>query len=301
MTTMKYSFNDIHNDYMILRRMLQKNGWTHGTQVFFMNHVGAPLQTQYIEEYPDTIIIATNHGEPWDIAYDGIWEPHERTHAYWSSNPGNTKLQKRFGHDYPVYTIGWHLTPISPFLANNDPKVVVFAPIHPLPGNGWLHPTHRAANVRAYHALLDIADDFDIFVRPIGTMEDNGLWYDHRVRVLPQSSRDIYAIENADVVVSYNRTFLAKAVAMGVPAVAYAQDYVWFDSYNDDDMKPAETWGTYKNYIRFPHDLFASNDVPETLMKASFYEPTNWKRRFIGKEISQQSLDATILKTFLQG
>jgi len=254
--------------------------------LLLIDHDSPPYYREIIDSFPDAQIVLYPHGDPYMFAWDGIWEVNPRTAAYLSSNIGSGEIMMGYGYPNPIHHIGWYRCEQADFKPIDRIERVVFAPIHPL-NNGYLNRYHKAANVKAYEALLKMP--IKLTVRHIGNIPSNGLWPVDGVRFV--NGRMDGSTTEADLVVSNVGTYLATTVAQGKPCVAYGQDYPKMDWYSDDTLKFSEHWDDYSEYLRYPYDV--SNGY-EALEQAAMEEAAGWRSKFVGEQFTAQKLEQAL-------
>jgi hypothetical protein len=143
----------------------------------------------------------------------------------------------------------------------------------------------RDLNARHYAALL--AGPWELTVRHIGTLEQNGLWEADGVRY----SRGDYTIathdiDAADVVVAAPGTFPALTVARGTPMVTYGQGLEPTYGLPGEPVVKLGHLDRYEAYMRYPFDI-EDGPLDEVLHAAARSEApiADWKRRFIGDQM----------------
>lgn len=284
---MRFIFHDQNSHALHLSRAMRHLGNEPdigNPEVLFIDHDSTPYHKGIISAYPGAKVICYPHGEAVNVTWDGLWTPDENTKIYLSSNPGCTKVMDSYGYPNKIFTIGWFMTGVFPFrpAKPRGRTKVLFCPIHPLLGKDYMHKDHKRANMDTYDALLGM--DIDLTVRYLGKLGTQGIYYHPDVKFIEgrrgEGWKDLNGI---DVVVSYNKTYLAGCVALGFPVVAFGQDYAWPESYGPEDDRRAAHWNMYEDYIRFPYDI---SDGESVLYKAMEREPKEWKRNFIGEPFS---------------
>jgi hypothetical protein len=215
------------------------------------------------------------------LHWDAMWEPVEDIDLTLVIAPGYAEFLRRIEYPCPVAVSGWAYTGIAPFRPARDVRRVLFAPTHPS-GRGTLSDPQREVNVRSFEQLLD--GPWELTVRHIGTIEQNGLWAAPGVRFVQGGMDQSHAeIDEADVVVAGEGTFPALAIARGTPTVLCGQ--LDRPLYGRPGEEPSELWRAdrYAEYVRYPFDL-EDGPADEILHAAARSEApvAEFKRRFIG-------------------
>jgi hypothetical protein len=229
------------------------------------------------------------HGAMPMISWDGLWEPSNRISAFITQSLGSKAVMQMYGYPHPIHAVGWYYGEQRAWSSASKLSGVLFAPWHPH-GNGYLRPERAEANRRALDILLTAKryERFDLTVRHIGTLKQNGLdgysryksidWQPSNKAV--QSS--IEAIDNADLVVSLG-TFAYLAVSRGIPTVFYGQDHTPGEGYSEDMWRPVKSFELYRSFVRYPYDL--EQHGWEAAEEALTMEPLEWRNRFIGPPV----------------
>jgi hypothetical protein len=224
------------------------------------------------------------HGACPMLTWDGMYEPSENVDGNLVIGTGHAEVMRRYGYPSPIHVIGWSLCERAPFRAAPDVRRVLYAPTHPS-GHGHLTDVERELNARHYEALL--AGPWELTVRHIGTLEQNGLWEADGVRY----SRGDYTIatddiDAADVVVAAPGTFPALTVARGTPMVTYGQGLEPTYGLPGEPVVTLRHLDLYERYMRYPFDI-ENGPLDEVLHAAARSEApiADWKRRFIGDQM----------------
>lgn len=191
------------------------------------------------------------HGAGPVADWDGAVPAWEGLTAELVHGKGLRGLLEFLDYPVPIVEIGWSFSAVKQFRSPRSVDSVVFAPTHP-GGNGVLFDSFREANSRAYKQFLGFPCR-DRTVRMFGTMEQNGLWPDDRVKEWVRSDLSIESsvrdVDSADLVIG-DGTFLHLAVARGVPAVSIGQPA----GVNERNV-PFPRWDEYKDLFRYPYAL----------------------------------------------
>lgn len=261
-----------------------------------LDHDSPKFYREIIDNHPQAKVIIYPHGEPFAFWWDGMWEVNERTAGYLAQSKGHGAVMRKYGYSKPVHTIDWYLSEQSEFKPAAKLDRVLFAPIHPL-NNGFIHPSHRAANIEAYKALLGMP--INLTVRYLGNLENNGLWADDSVTFI-EGSKD-GSTTPTDLVVSNLGTYFALSVASGIPCVAYNQDLPPVGGHSEETTLEAQNWKSYKEFVRYPYDLLnARFSALGVLDYATRHEAKKWRDRFIGEPLNADKLNKAI-QTIMKG
>lgn len=224
------------------------------------------------------------HGAGPLISYDNQFEPYAQVDGTLNIGPGYAEVARRIGDPRPSHVIGWSLCDQKPFRAAADVRKVVFAPLHPS-GWGTLAEHNRAYNAATYAELLK--GPWELTVRHIGTLEQNGLWPADGVKYVVGGYELAFAeMDAADVVVAGEGTYPSLAVARGVPTVVYGQMQPPMYGLPDEEPIPLRSLERYAGYHRFPLDV-DDGPLDELLHVAAASEApiAEWKRRHIGEPL----------------
>ncbi len=239
------------------------------------------------------------HGAGPALEYDGLYEPYEHVDGRLVIGPGYAEFLRRVEYPAPAPVIGWSLCAMAPFRAGQTVRRVLFAPTHPS-GYGTLVDWHRDSNAETYRRLLE--GPWELTVRHLGTLEQNGLWPADGVKLV-QGSMDLgYGeIDATDVVVAGDGTFPHLSVARGVPTVVYAQGYPAM--YGTPGEQPTSLLRPerYRDYLRYPFDA-GDGPLDEILHAAARSEDpiAQWKRRFVGAPFDPDAFVSLIERTVLE-
>ena len=198
-------------------------------------------------------------------------EPHKCAAAF-VHGPGQKHLRELYEYPNPVHAVGYpgrH----NPLVAR-EPRVVVFAPHHPL-GSGWMPTEARRHNTHAFRMLLK--EDFDLTVRMIGNYEQNGIWHEDGVRYV--QGRMDGTIEPCDVAVA-GGTYAANCLAAGRPVVMYNQSREWTVELEGQTSRKVFGWTRHAEFTHYPYDL-EPGVVAEAAANPDPPEVREWMARFM--------------------
>ncbi len=236
------------------------------------------------------------HGAAPALEYDGLYEPYEHVDGRMVIGPGHAEFLRRIEYAHPTPVIGWSMCGMLPFRPRADVRRVLFAPTHPS-GYGTLMDFHRELNAQAYSRLLD--GPWEVTVRHLGTLEQNGLWHADGVHFV-QGNMDLAhgEIDATDVVVAGEGTFPHVSIARGVPTVIYAQGLPVSYGEPGEEPVPFLRSDRYRDYLRYPFDP-ADGPLDEILHAAAASERpiADWKRRFVGQPFDPAAFVALVERT----
>ena len=232
------------------------------------------------------------HGATAHLAWDGVWEPFDMVDGFIAMSYGQAETMWRYGYPKPVYVTGWHWCEKKPFTPAQG-KEVLFAPIHAL-SNGFIHPDIKALNGLIHDQLCRM--NIGLTVRYIGSLEDCGIESTHNDVIYTQGRPDnsIDDIDSADYVVSFG-TFAYLAIARGKPTIMYRQDLPYFDGHSIENIKEAENWELYGDFMRYPIDMPHEGDILAQA-NADSLELSEWKDLFIGDQMAPGTLGDILLE-----
>ena len=256
-----------------------------------------------IDRYKDQgakVVLYPHGGGGPMTCYDALYEPYERVDANLVTGPGHAEFLRRTDYPHPVHTVGWTLCDQAPFRPCADVRRVLFAPTHPN-GDGSMSEGPRRQNADVFRRLLECP--FELTVRYIGTLEQNGLWEVPGVNfVNGRLTAQTAEIDATDAVIAGEGTFPTLAIARGVPMVMYgllAGDGIGLPG---ETLVMPRNMDRYKDYIRYP---FNAEDGPleETVRAAARSEAPilAWKRRFVGKPFDTRAFIALIERLVRSG
>jgi hypothetical protein len=238
------------------------------------------------------------HGAAPALEYDGLYEPYEAVDGRLVIGSGHSEFLRRIDYPAPAPAIGWSLCDLLPFRPRRDVRSVLFAPLHPS-GYGTIADEYRQANAETYARLLE--GPWDLTVRHLGTLEQNGLWHADGVSFVQGAMDNGHSeIDAADVVVAGEGTFPSLAIARGVPTVIYAQTLPATYGVPGEQSVPLRRAERYRDYVRFPFDV-ADGPLDEVIHAAARSEApiADWKRRFIGAPFDAQRFVALMERMVL--
>jgi hypothetical protein len=252
----------------------------------------------YYKSMGATVLMYPHGGGSATLSHDGLWEPYEHVDGTLVNAPGHAEVFRRMGYPTPTYTIGWTLCETRPFRPRSDVRHVVFGPTHPN-AHGFLAERERSRNAEVFAELLK--GSWDLTVRYIGTLEQNGLWEAPGVNFV-KGGFDLATvqIDAADCVVAGDGTFPGLAVARGVPTVVYGQ--VPPPMYGLPGEKRVQLRNTerYLDYMRYPYDV-EDGPLDEVVHAAARGEASVWRRRFIGEPIDDAAFVSLVERIVRQG
>jgi hypothetical protein len=235
------------------------------------------------------------HGPITQNLYDGMypWDP--EVTAHFVPGEGQREMLRRLGVGVPTYAIGFPWCAQAPFRATDNPRRVLFAPMHPLHHDGSLPDKCKAQNRRIYEDLLGL--DVELTVRHFLDFEANGLY---PVDGVISSPSDLGTatddIDAADVVIGVG-TLAALAVARGVPTITFDQGDDTFHIKADGSVVHPEREHLYADLMRYPIDT-ADGPLADLIPYAARSdEPIRrWRDLFIGEPFNPTAFSALVEK-----
>jgi hypothetical protein len=160
---------------------------------------------------------------------------------------------------------------------------------------------NRDQNIDLFRRLLETP--FELTVRHIGTLEQNGLWEAEGVTyVNGRLTAQTAEIDVNDVVVAADGTFPTLALARGVPTVMYGQLAGDSIGLPGEQLSFQRRRDRYEDYVRYP---FAADHGPlEEIIRAAAVSEApiaHWKRRWVGKPFNPAAFVALIERIALAG
>ena len=220
-----------------------------------------------------------------NFSWEGLWAPDPRVFANFVTGPGHAEYQRRIGYPADSHVIGWTFCEQRPFRACEDVRNVVFAPWHPN-GGGDMTDVQKNWNTEVFRQLLD--SPFNVTVRHIGTLEQNGLWEAEGVTFVNGRKSPLTAqMDVADAVVAADGTFPSVAIARGVPTVIYGQGVMALGVPGETPKLMPERPELYWDYAKYPFDV-SDGDLETVVREAAASEApiADYKRRYIGKQFN---------------
>jgi hypothetical protein len=227
-------------------------------------------------------------GQPACWMYDGICDPDPGVDMRLEHGPGSLEIAQLIGVDLRQNATGWLYSPTHPFKPVENPRTVLFAPLHPIiEGLGKQMNGHDPApawNQRVYRDLLALG--YDLAVSVVGPLQRSGIWQHPRALIVtnPQMlfTHSYEQIMAADVVVAAG-TMAVAAVACGKPVVMLGQDN--FQDYVDGEYPQAARPDLYRNLIRYPLDT-SEGDLDDLIAQACGGDQAadEWRERFVGDD-----------------
>ncbi len=202
-------------------------------------------------------------------------KPHECAAAF-VHGPGQVWLRLMYGYPNPVHAVGYprDRKPLTP----REPDHVLFAPHHPL-GSGWMPDDARRANTEAFRTLLR-ERDYELTVRLIGSLEQNGLWEERGVKYV-YGQMDGSLTGGADVVVA-GGSYAANSLCAGVPVVMYNQTREWRVELETQEPEMVPHWELYERHTRYPYDLdLGRNAISAASWNAAPEELQDWMEKWM--------------------
>lgn len=240
-----------------------------------LDHTATPIHQQVIAraKQQGSMICTYTHGANAFAAWDGVWPLPDGIDAHLAISEGEKECMLRTGYPNPIFVTGWHWCEQKPY-EETEKKKVLFAPIHPLAGNGFLKKERAKANKQTYSRLL--ADQsIELKVRFIHTLFANALWPAYGVELVHgEPDNTIEDIDEADMVIAWG-TFAHLAIARGKPTMMYAQDIPLGDGWDEEGWRWSRSWRKYKSYLHYPYDYFGEIEAGN---------PRDWRDTFIGED-----------------
>jgi hypothetical protein len=231
---------------------------------------------QVVDEFSGKVVIYPHGGAP-ILTWDGLYEPHPKVLVNLVTSEGHKEVMRRYGYSKPIEVIGWYLCEIKPW-AGVKGKKVLFCPIHPIGGGGFMYKEDFRENTRVFKELLDM--DLDLSVRYMHALLINGLHKEEGVKYYNTSWFE--DLDEYDLVVA-NGTLACVAIAKGIPTVMLKQDTCTRQPGDAPNNRVVAKYvDKYWDYLKFP---YGSEDLEEGMRLAAEVEPVEWKDRFIGKQM----------------
>lgn len=247
-----------------------------------------PAMIQAAHEAGAKVAVYPHGGMPCCWMYDGICDPDERVDMRLEHGPGSIEVARLLGLDLAQHATGWLYSPTRPFEPVEQPKRMLFAPLHPIieglagPMNG--HDPAPLLNQRVYKRLLEL--DYELTVSVVGPPHRSGIWPHPRARFEHNQgmsfTRSFELIAAADVVVAAG-TVAAAAIACGKPTIMYAQDN--FQDFVEGAYPQAAHPELYRDLIRYPLDA-DTDDLGALILQACVGDAAaaEWRERFVGND-----------------
>lgn len=254
-----------------LEEALRRYATADGTVVLIDYDLPHPAYDNWVElaREENAALIIYPHGFSTTWVQDLVGDP-ITADASLVPGPGQAHLLDLYDYPTPVHVIGWP-GPHDPIRPRKLERVL-FAPHHPL-GSGYMQPDCLQANADAFRILLD--EPFDLSVRLVGSLEQNGLWHEPGVHYV-QGQMD-NSLHLADVVVA-GGTYAANCLSYGVPVVMYDQDREWrLEDERQAIARYPAGWREHRDFTRYPIDL-----APGACeIAAGGFDVSEWIERFM--------------------
>jgi len=256
--------------------------------MLLIDHDSPDYYRMVINNYPDIPVLVYPHGALSYFAWNGLWKLNPRTTAFLAYSSGQAEAMKMYGYPNPIHEIGWHWCEQKPFRHIEQPKKLLFAPIHPL-NNGWMWQEIKERNAEILDML--IKSDMEVTVRYIGSIASNGLWHDGRANYVQGNQDNSFVdIDHTDVVVAHG-TFAYMSVARGTPTIMYAQDITLWDGSKDDNLRFVNDWETYRELIEYPYSIEDGMSPSKPLID---YVVKEWADKYIGQPLTAERLNEVL-------
>ena len=260
---------------VLSRGVLIKEFHQQGKKVFLYPHTGRPV-----------------------LQWDGWYPPSSMVTAVFTMAQGGVDVPTKYGYsEAPIHAVGWSFCEPKEFRPCQEPKKVLFAPIH-VNGNGYMTARERAINSKVYHRLLNT--DVDLTVRFLHELEWNGLWDESGVEfVKGEANQSVEDIERADVVVSHqNMAYMA--VARGKPTLMMAEHLTPISGNTNSSVREVKSWDLYKDELMFPLDILEHENTYALLQRAcrDDSEIRDWREQYIGDPFDHAKF-VSILESYL--
>lgn len=240
--------------------------------LILLDHTATPVHEQLLGKasVQGSMVATYSHGANSFNAWDGIWPLPKNVDAHIAISEGEKECMQRYGYPNPIYVMGWPWCEQKPY-QETEKKKVLFAPVHPLAGNGFLKSERLKANKITYSRLL--AEDIDLKVRFIHSLGANGLWPAYGVEFVRGNPDNTFEdIDEADVVIAWG-TYAYLSVARGKPTMMFGQDIPLGDGWSEQNWRWSQNWRAYKSYLHYPYEYVGKIDVGN---------PEEWRETFIG-------------------
>ncbi len=301
---MKFAMYGFEGKELYLRQALYGRGHTEAEKIEDTDLLLVDTDAPWAHPRPEMIQAAKAagakvalypHGGLPDWTYDGLCEPSHDVDLRLEHGPGSIEVADLLGLDLHQAAPGWLFSPTQPFAPMENPRKVLFAPLHPIieglanpETNG--HDPAPAINQEVYKRLLTLG--YELTVSVVGPPHRSGVWPHPRANLIPSAmsfTASYQLIMAADVVVAAG-TMAATAVACGKPLVMLGQEN--FTTYANDDYTGPANPDLYRDLIRYPIDV-GDGDLDALIGYAcdTNVGVAEWRARFIGDD----GVDAAVL------
>jgi hypothetical protein len=256
-----------------------------------------PILIDGAKKFGAKVVMYPHAGRPTVWVYDGIAEPDDRVDLRLEHGAGSLLMAGHFmANHLPLnqHATGWLFSPTAEFEPVENPKRILFAPLHPniemmvKGGNG--HDPAPKLNQEIYRRLLELRGVDEIIVSLAGPTWRHGVWPHPRVRFtdnpMMRFEHSYEQIRNADVVVAAG-TMAAAAVALGKPTVMFAQSD--FQDYVNGEYIQAEHQDLYRDLARYPLDT-QDDDLWKLIVRACEKERTSWRDMWVGTDGTEAAI-----------
>ncbi len=294
---MKFWINEFEGKEMYLRQALYARGHTQSERIEETDLLLVDTDVPWALPRPQMIeaahaagakVALYPHGGLPDWTYDGLCEPNPLVDLRLEHGPGSIEIADLLGLDLKQQAPGWLYSPTRPFTTVEDPKRVLFAPLHPII-EGLANPEtngHDPApewNQRVYKQLLALG--YELTVSVVGPPHRSGLWPHPRATLIANPTmgftNSYQLVMAADVVIAAG-SMAALAVACGKPLVMFAQDN--FTTFANGDYAHPENPELYQDLIRYPLDVDGGLELMIRCACSDQKDVAEWRERFIGDD-----------------
>lgn len=221
------------------------------------------------------------------VQYDGIIKVHPKFRAMFVISEGAKKVMESFDFPIPCIPVGWPYSQIKPFEPCEDPKNILFAPIHPN-NNGYLSPVDKDLNFKTFTRVHEFCQKagLKLKVRYLRNFDDNGIGPYHPdveyIHGKPDGST--VDIEQSDIIIGH-QTFAYISVALGKPTLMMGEKETPRSGNSDTVLSEVRSWNKYKDLLKFPLDILGTKKIETILEEActSDSKIKKWKELFIGE------------------
>ncbi len=239
------------------------------------------------------VVMYPHGGRPTCWVYDGIAEPDDRVALRLEHGVGSVTIASEFAEDLHQEAPGWLYCPTRDFTPVENPKRILFAPLHPnmemmIKGTNG-HDPAPLLNQQIYKRLLELPG-VELIVSVAGPAWKTGVWAHPKARFVANPSmlfhHSFEQILSVDAVVAAG-TVAAAAVALGKPTVMFDQDT--FSDYVGGQYVDAEHQDLYRDLVRYPLDC-TEGDLGALLEQACTGEQTWWRDLWVGTDGTEKAV-----------
>jgi len=257
----------------------------------YMHTGGAPraIVDEHVRRGAKIIVFPHSALPPW--RYDGIVKLQSYISSVLVIGEGQKEAMRYIEPAARVDVTGWAWCKQKQYKSADEIKTILFAPIHPA---GGLRPEGVRANKNIIYDLKRVQSKTGarVIVRYVGKLERQGLkQYSRFEWVKGEPDGSTAEIDAADVVIAEG-TFMYLSVARGKPTVGINQ-HISVRPNKTYHIHQPKHWHLYGDSLAYPIN-YQPGQLWDLIQQANGGECTEWRARFIGKQLQPKKFCALI-------